>query len=139
MGDRRRWERPNVKTNRYLFASAIQPVWRHVASREIYSNPEIAILMNQWFINIKIDREERPDLDRIYMLATQLTTGHGGWPNNVFLTPELKPFFAGSYFPPDDQSGRPGFKQILTQLHDAWTHVTTAAISETSKPDKGRI
>ncbi len=95
--------------------------WCHVAEREIYSNPEIAKLMNEWFINIKIDREERPDLDRIYMRATQLLTGRGGWPNNVFLTPELKPFFAGSYFPPEDLEGRPGFPAILNRLHKAWT------------------
>ncbi|MEK7737261.1 MAG: thioredoxin domain-containing protein [Pseudomonadota bacterium] len=94
--------------------------WCHVAEREIYSNPQIAELMNQWFVNIKIDREERPDLDQLYMLATQAMTGRGGWPNNVFLTPNLKPFFAGSYFPPNDQNGRPGFPQILTRLHQAW-------------------
>ena len=66
--------------------------WCHVAERTIYSNPEIARLMNRWFINIKVDREQRPDLDSIYMLATELMTGSGGWPNNVFLTPDLKPF-----------------------------------------------
>ncbi len=94
--------------------------WCHVAEREIYSNPQIAKLMNDWFINIKIDREERPDLDRIYMLATQVLTGRGGWPNNVFMTPDLKPFFAGSYFPPEDLSGRPGFPQILKRIHREW-------------------
>ena len=94
--------------------------WCHVAEREIYSNPQIAKLMNQWFVNIKIDREERPDLDRIYMRATQILTGRGGWPNNVFMTPELKPFFAGSYFPPEDQGKRPGFPQILKRIHQAW-------------------
>ncbi|MCK7500630.1 MAG: DUF255 domain-containing protein [Comamonadaceae bacterium] len=96
--------------------------WCHVAERTIYSNPDIAKLMNLWFVNIKIDREERPDLDEIYMLATQLMTGHGGWPNNVFLTPDLKPFHAGSYFPPaDDEFGRPGFTTILRALHEEWT------------------
>jgi len=94
--------------------------WCHVAEREIYSNPDIAKLMNQWFVNIKIDREQRPDLDSIYMRATQVLTGHGGWPNNVFLTPDLKPFYAGSYFPPEDQQGRPGFPQILKRIHQAW-------------------
>src|SRR5229473_4452666 len=78
--------------------------WCHVAERTIYSNPEIAKLMNQWFINIKVDREQRPDVDQIYMLATELLTGQGGWPNNVFLTPDLKPIFAGSYFPPSDDA-----------------------------------
>lgn len=95
--------------------------WCHVAEREIYSNPEIAKLMNQWFINIKVDREERPDIDRIYMLATQTLTGRGGWPNNVFLTPDLKPFYAGSYFPPQDREGRPGFKRVLEAMHRAWS------------------
>jgi uncharacterized protein YyaL (SSP411 family) len=96
--------------------------WCHVAERTIYSDPAIAKLMNDWFINIKVDREQRPDIDSVYMLATQLITGHGGWPNNVFLTPDLKPFFAGSYFPPtDDAFGRPGFTTILRSLHAAWT------------------
>src|SRR5260370_3497705 len=80
--------------------------------------------MNEWFANIKVDREERRDIDRLYMLATHIMTGHGGWPNNVFLTPDLKPFFAGSYFPPkDDPQVGPGFPTILAALHDAWaTH-----------------
>ena len=95
--------------------------WCHVAEREIYSNPKIAKLMNQWFVNIKVDREQRPDVDRVYLLATQIMTGGGGWPNNVFLTPDLKPFYAGSYFPPTDQSGRPGFPTILNSLHQAWS------------------
>lgn len=95
--------------------------WCHVAEREIYSNPAIAKLMNEWFINIKVDREQRPDIDRVYMLATQIISGGGGWPNNVFMTPELKPFFAGSYFPPQDQGGRPGFPQVLKSMHQAWT------------------
>jgi hypothetical protein len=76
--------------------------WCHVAERTIYSNPSIARLMNEWFINIKVDREERPDIDQAFMLPRQLLTGSGGWPNNLFLTPDLRPFFAGSYFPPED-------------------------------------
>ena len=96
--------------------------WCQVAEKTIYSDPNIAKLMNQWFVNIKVDREQRPDVDQIYMSATHYFTGGGGWPNNVFLTPELKPFFAGSYFPPaDDSSGRPGFPTILTVLHHKWT------------------
>ncbi len=94
--------------------------WCHVAEREIYSNPEIARLMNQWFVNIKVDREQRPDLDELYMLATQIMTGNGGWPNNVFLTPDLKPVFAGSYFPPVETQGRKSFPQILVAIHQAW-------------------
>jgi hypothetical protein len=96
--------------------------WCHVAERTLFSNPRIAQLMNEWFVNIKVDREERPDLDGIYMLATGLITGGpGGWPNNVFLTPDLEPFYAGGYFPPeDDESGRPGFASVLTAIHDEW-------------------
>ena len=87
--------------------------WCHVMERLVFSDPEIAELMNRWFVNIKVDREERPDLDKIYMLATQLVSGSGGWPNSVFLTPELKPFFAGTYFPPEDAHGRPSFPRVL--------------------------
>ena len=95
--------------------------WCHVMEREVFSNPEIAELMNQWFVNIKVDREERPDLDDIYMVATQLITrASGGWPNSVFLTPELKPFFAGTYFPPEDRGSLPGFPTILTRVREAW-------------------
>ena len=94
--------------------------WCHVMERKVFSNPKIAELMNQWFINIKVDREERPDIDEIYMTATQIMTQHGGWPNSVFLTPELLPFFGGTYFPPEDSVGRPGFPRILRGVHDAW-------------------
>jgi len=96
--------------------------WCHVAERVIYSNPEIAKLMNQWFVNIKVDREQRPDVDQVYMLATEIMTGQGGWPNNLFLTPDLKPFFAGSYFPPaDDPRFGSGFPTILSQMHELWS------------------
>ncbi len=88
--------------------------------REVFENPEIAGYMNQHFVNIKVDREERPDLDELYMLATQMTTGSGGWPMSVWLTPQLKPFYAGTYFPPDDQHGRPGFPSVLAAIHRAW-------------------
>ncbi len=94
--------------------------WCHVAERTIYSNPKIAALMNKWFVNVKVDREERPDIDETYMLARQLLTGAGGWPNNVFLTPDLKPFFAGSYFPPEDQDGVTGFPGVLTSIREEW-------------------
>jgi uncharacterized protein YyaL (SSP411 family) len=97
--------------------------WCHVAERTIYSNPEIAKLMNQWFINIKVVREQRPDIDQIYMLATGILTRRGAWPNNLFLTPDLKPFFAGSYFPPHDDPARgAGFPTVLAAMHDAWTN-----------------
>ncbi len=95
--------------------------WCHVAERTLYSNPEIAKLMNQWFISVKVDREQRPDIDRVYIVAQQLIAGTSGWPNNVFLTPDLKPFFAGSYFPPEmDPFGRLGFSEVLENMHRAW-------------------
>ena len=94
--------------------------WCHVMERECFSNPEIARQLNEGFISIKLDREERPDLDEIYMAATQLMTRSGGWPNSVFLTHELKPFFAGTYFPPRDTMGRPGFPRVLAALRETW-------------------
>lgn len=94
--------------------------WCHVMERKVFSNPEIAAIMNEHFINIKVDREERPDLDEVYMTATQLMTQGGGWPNSVFLTPDLEPFYAGTYFPPEDLPGRPGFPNILNAMNTAW-------------------
>ncbi|MEE8138324.1 MAG: DUF255 domain-containing protein [Thermoanaerobaculia bacterium] len=94
--------------------------WCHVMERESFSNPAIAELMNRSFVNIKVDREERPELDEIYMAATQILTQQGGWPNSVFLTPELKPFFAGTYFPPEERRGMPGFPSLLSSLAEAW-------------------
>ncbi len=97
--------------------------WCHVAERTLYSDPAIARLMNQWFVNVKVDREQRPDVDRVYLLATEVMTGAAGWPNNLFLTPDLKPFFAGSYYPPaDDELGRPGFPTVLSTIHDQWVN-----------------
>ncbi len=94
--------------------------WCHVMERESFSDPAVAAEMNRGFVNVKVDREERPDLDEIYMLGTQLLTGQGGWPNSVFLTPRLEPFFAGTYFPPTDRGGRPGFPTVLRSLAHAW-------------------
>ena len=94
--------------------------WCHVMERESFENERIAALMNERFVSIKVDREERPDLDEIYMAATQLLSRQGGWPNSVFLTPDLKPFFAGTYFPPDARYGRPGFPEILVAMADAY-------------------
>ena len=94
--------------------------WCHVMERQVFSDPDIAETMNRWFVNVKVDREERPDLDAYYMTATQLMTQGGGWPNSVFLTPELAPFYAGTYFPPEDGLGRPGFPRVLEALHNAW-------------------
>ena len=99
----------------------------------MFSDPEIANLMNAEFINIKVDREERPDLDEIYMTATQIMTGSGGWPNSVFLTPDLLPFFGGTYFPPEDSRGRPGFPRVLKALHDVWTNQQAEVIAQAEK------
>jgi uncharacterized protein YyaL (SSP411 family) len=95
--------------------------WCHVMERESFENGEIASLINASFVAIKVDREERPDLDEIYMTAVQSMTGQGGWPLNVFLTPDGKPFYGGTYFPPDDRFGRPGFPALLAALREAWS------------------
>ena len=95
--------------------------WCHVMEREVFSNAQIAAEMNAHFISIKVDREERPDIDAVYMQATRLMTGGGGWPNSLFLTPDGAPFYAGSYFPPQDGYGRPGFPRVLEGLQKAWT------------------
>ena len=94
--------------------------WCHVMERESFENEEIAALMNRHYVAIKVDREERPDVDRIYMTFVQATTGSGGWPMSVWLTPELQPFFGGTYFPPENRWGHPGFGSILTQIAQAW-------------------
>ena len=95
--------------------------WCHVMEKESFENQGIAELMNRWFICIKVDREERPDLDEIYMAATiAMNHGQGGWPMTVFLTPEQQPFFAGTYFPPEDRWGRPGFGSVLKKIADYW-------------------
>jgi uncharacterized protein YyaL (SSP411 family) len=94
--------------------------WCHVMERESFEDEQIAALMNRWFINIKVDREERPDIDHIYMSAVQMMTGQGGWPMTVFLTPEGRPFYGGTYYPPEDRYGRPGFPRILHAVAEAW-------------------
>jgi uncharacterized protein len=94
--------------------------WCHVMEHESFEDEAIAQLMNEHFVNIKVDREERPDLDAIYMAAVQLMTGRGGWPMTVFLTPEQEPFYCGTYFPPDDRHGMPGFRRILMSLAQAY-------------------
>ena len=94
--------------------------WCHVMERESFENDEIAALMNANFVNIKVDREERPDVDDIYMTAVQAMIGQGGWPLTVFLTPDRMPFFGGTYFPPEPRGGHPGFPQILQSISDAY-------------------
>jgi uncharacterized protein YyaL (SSP411 family) len=94
--------------------------WCHVMERESFENPEIAEILNAHFIPVKVDREERPDIDEYYMLATQIVTGRGGWPNSVWMLPDGTPWYAGTYFPPDDRYGRLGFKSLLLRLADIW-------------------
>jgi uncharacterized protein len=94
--------------------------WCHVMAHESFENEEIAALMNREFVNIKVDREERPDVDRVYMTFVQATTGGGGWPMSVWLTPNLKPFVGGTYFPPDERYGQPAFKTVLERIATAW-------------------
>ena len=94
--------------------------WCHVMERESFEDPETADFMNRHFVNIKIDREERPDLDQIYMDAVQAIAGNGGWPLNVFLTPEAKPFYGGTYFPPVNMHNRPSWKSVLQNISVAF-------------------
>src|SRR5215831_7234635 len=94
--------------------------WCHVMEHESFENPAIAKLMNDNFVNIKVDREERPDLDHIYMTAVQMMTGSGGWPLTIFLLPGGEPIFGGTYFPPDDRYNRPGFMRVLQTIADAY-------------------
>ncbi|MGI9115012.1 MAG: thioredoxin domain-containing protein [Chthoniobacterales bacterium] len=94
--------------------------WCHVMAHESFENLETAELMNREFVNIKVDREERPDIDRVYMTFVQATTGGGGWPMSVWLTPELKPFVGGTYFPPENRYGHPGFPKVLQRIAEAW-------------------
>lgn len=106
--------------------------WCHVMAHESFEDEETARLMNELFVNIKVDREERPDLDSIYMQAVQALTGHGGWPMTVFLTPDGAPFFGGTYYPPVDRQGMPSFRRVLLSVADAYTN-RKDAITSTSK------
>ena len=94
--------------------------WCHVMEHESFEDDETARLMNEWFVPVKVDREERPDIDSIYMSAVQQMTGHGGWPMTVFLTPDGAPFFGGTYYPPEPRYGMPSFKQVMAGVNDAW-------------------
>src|SRR5947207_3713902 len=94
--------------------------WCHVMEHESFEDPEVGRLLNDYFVPIKVDREERPDLDQIYMTAVQLLTRHGGWPMSVFLTPDLKPFYGGTYFPPVERHNLPSFKRLVQYLAEAW-------------------
>jgi uncharacterized protein YyaL (SSP411 family) len=107
--------------------------WCHVMEREVFENESIAALMNQTVVPIKVDREERPDIDRIYMSALQAMNGSGGWPMSMFLTPDLKPFFGATYIPPVETYGRPGFPQILGKIREAWTSDRAKVIEAAGK------
>ncbi|MCX4905820.1 thioredoxin domain-containing protein [Streptomyces sp. NBC_00878] len=95
--------------------------WCHVLARESFEDEAVAAYMNEYFVNIKVDREERPDVDAVYMEAVQAATGQGGWPMTVFLTPEAEPFYFGTYFPPAPRQGMPSFRQVIEGVHSAWT------------------
>jgi uncharacterized protein YyaL (SSP411 family) len=112
--------------------------WCHVMEHESFENADIAAILNEQFVPIKVDREERPDLDQIYMTAVQILTGQGGWPMSVFLTPEQQPFYGGTYFPPVDQYGRPGFKRVLQAIAEAW-RTRPAELSEQAQQIAGHI
>ncbi len=103
--------------------------WCHVMEHESFENEAIARVLNEHFVAMKVDREERPDLDQIYMNAVQMLTGRGGWPMSVFLTPDLKPFYGGTYWPPTGRQGMPGFDQILAAVIDAWKNRREQAIT----------
>ncbi|MEX2175514.1 MAG: thioredoxin domain-containing protein [Pirellulaceae bacterium] len=104
--------------------------WCHVMEHESFENEAIANLLNEHFVTVKVDREERPDLDQVYMNAVQLMTGRGGWPMSVFLTPELQPFFGGTYWPPTARMGMPGFDQVLAAVADAWQNRREMAVEQ---------
>jgi len=111
--------------------------WCHVMEHESFENAAVAAVLNEHFVSIKVDREERPDVDRVYMTFVQATTGSGGWPMSVWLTPDLKPFYGGTYFPPSSKWGRPGFIDILQEIAKVWRadrdKVTMSADSLTDK------
>ena len=106
--------------------------WCHVMAHESFEHPGVAEFLNEHFVAIKVDREERPDVDQLYMAATQLISGHGGWPMSVFLTPDRKPFTAGTYYPPTDRGGQVGFGRLLEAINDAWHHRHDDVLTQTA-------
>jgi uncharacterized protein len=104
--------------------------WCHVMAHESFEDPEVARLLNESFISIKVDREERPEVDQLYMEAVQMMTGRGGWPMSVFLTPELEPFFGGTYWPPEPRGGMAGFREVVAAVADAWQHRRSEAVGQ---------
>ncbi|RLA95564.1 MAG: thioredoxin domain-containing protein, partial [Deltaproteobacteria bacterium] len=110
------------KENKPIFLSVGYATchWCHVMEKESFEDEEVAELLNRYFVSIKVDREERPDVDQVYMNVCQAMTGSGGWPLSVFMTPDGKPFFAGTYFPKEGRRGMPGFKDVVIQIGELW-------------------
>jgi uncharacterized protein len=104
--------------------------WCHVMAHESFENEATAALLNEHFISIKVDREERPDVDRVYMAYVQTMTGHGGWPLSAWLTPDLKPFYGGTYYPPEDRHGRAGFPTVLRAIARGWREERAKLVAE---------
>lgn len=104
--------------------------WCHVMAHESFENKQIAELLNRYFVSIKVDKEERPDVDSVYMAVCQAFTGSGGWPTSIFMTAEQKPFFAGTYFPPDSRGGMIGFAELLFAIHEKWDNDRTALLEQ---------
>ena len=104
--------------------------WCHVMAHESFENAEIAAILNEHFVSVKVDREERPDVDKVYMAYVQAMTGHGGWPLSAWLTPDLKPFYGGTYFPPEDRHGRTGLPSILRAIAKAWAEDRERLVAE---------
>lgn len=107
--------------------------WCHVMAHESFENPDIAALLNEYFVNIKVDREERPDVDRVYLAFVQASTGAGGWPMSVWMTPDAEPFFGGTYFPPTDRDGRPGILTVIERIAEVWSTEPTGIRGEASR------
>lgn len=107
--------------------------WCHVMAHESFEDPEIAGILNQYFVSVKVDKEERPDIDSIYMAVCQAFTGGGGWPTSIFMTAEQKPFFAGTYFPKTARYGAAGFKELLLIMHQKWENERDALLCSADK------
>jgi uncharacterized protein YyaL (SSP411 family) len=137
------------KENKPIFLSVGYSTchWCHVMEHESFADEEVAALLNTYFVAVKVDREERPDIDQVYMAVTQTMTGRGGWPNNVFLTPDKKPFFAGTYFPKLSRRGLPGLMELLPKIAEIWQNdrenvqksaeQITALLASRGNPDPG--
>ena len=125
LGEAQRLDRPIFLSVGYASCH-----WCHVMAHESFEDPDVARLLNDSFVSIKVDREERPDVDALYMAATQLLSGHGGWPMSVFLLPDGRPFMAGTYYPPVDRHGQVGFSRLLLAMAEAWANQREAVVSQ---------